>query len=183
VGYVSNVPSLPWGTFPTCQNSRGTLETVPHHVRWTFRLKLRPSASGPVVGIATALPVGMILESLCVRICAPCAHVRRTDLWSVATDQRSVLRFGCGFAALGSVQKEAERERNRPITPWGGRGRAERAPGKAWPCGLTSFDRHPTFDHSHPTHQPSVTQGVSRGLRQSPGRANSTGQEDFQHPC
>jgi len=38
---------------------------------------------------------------LCVRICAPCAHVRRTDLWSVATDQRSVLRFGCGFAALG----------------------------------------------------------------------------------
>jgi len=40
------------------------------------------------------------LESLCVCICAPCAHVRRTDLWSVVTDQRSVLRFGCGFAAL-----------------------------------------------------------------------------------
>jgi hypothetical protein len=41
------------------------------------------------------------LESLCVNIRAPCAHVCRTDLWSVTTDQRSVLRFGCGFAALG----------------------------------------------------------------------------------
>jgi len=56
-------------------------------------------------------PFGRGFESWCVNICTPCAHVRRTDLWSVATDQRSVLRiatdqrsvlrFGCGFAALG----------------------------------------------------------------------------------
>jgi len=58
-----------WGTFPTCLLRRGTLETCP------------------------------TLESLCVNICAPCAHVRRTDLWSVATDQRSVLRVDLAAAS------------------------------------------------------------------------------------
>jgi len=60
-----------------------------------------------------------VLESLCTNICAPCAHVRRTDLWSVATDQRSVPRFGCGSAALGERAFEAwfaEDEVTEP--PW-----------------------------------------------------------------
>jgi len=39
VGHVSNVPSLPWGTFPTCQDSRRTLETCPT----TSRMRWRPS--------------------------------------------------------------------------------------------------------------------------------------------
>jgi len=54
-------------------------------------------AKSPIRGNLEGLGV---LEPLCVRMCA---HVRRTDLWSVATDQRSVLRFGCSFAALARI--------------------------------------------------------------------------------
>jgi len=54
-------------------------------------------------------------ESLRVNICAPCAHVRRTDLWPVATDQRSVLRFGCGFAPLGECAGCVQPARLAPV--------------------------------------------------------------------
>jgi len=77
---------------------------------WGHLVRVLPKRNRAVNGIRRGL------ESLCVKICAPCAHVRRTDLWSVATDQRSVLRVatdqrsvlrvGCGFAALGSASQQ-----------------------------------------------------------------------------